>query len=395
MHDGSAGTVFPPPVKLGARLDNPPLPTDSLQASKRIEGYDVARALAVLGMIVVNCRQILLTGSRKPVWFTGLADYLYGRPAVLFVILAGVGLSLMSQKAVSSGDPQKVNNVRFALIKRSIVLYIMGMFFMQWWGADILHFYGVFLSTGALLLSTSCRRLWAMITALLLSSGTVFLIMDSSMPGVQEWLSGGGMVGGWVDEVFISGNYPVFPWLMFLLFGLWLGRSSVIGDPVKRRSLLKASLLCVVCAETLGRLGPPFVFGILGLKDEGILSMLFMLNSFPMTPLFAISATGCGILVLIASLTGPWSLFSVKGWKMLQNTGKLSLTIYISHIFLFLWLDGWLRNRISGEIYPIAAVSLILAFCLLTPVAAEIWSRYYRRGPFEWFLRQTAAIRLW
>jgi len=336
-----------------------------------------------------------MTGSRKPAWFTGLADYLLGRPAVLFVILAGVGLNLISQKAISSGVQQKVNNLRFKLIKRSIVLYLMGMLFLQWWGADILHFYGVFLSAGVLLLSTSSRRLWAMIAILLFSSGIVFLIMDSSMPGIQEWLIAGGKVGEWVDEVLISGNYPVFPWLMFLLIGLWLGRPSVMGDSTRRRSLLKASLFCVAVAETLGRLGPPLLFGLLGLKDQGFLGMLFMLNSFPMTPLFAISAAGCGILVLIASLSGPWPHFSVRGWKMLQNTGKLSLSIYVGHIFLFLWLESWLKNRVSSEIYPMVAVSLILVFCMLTPIFSDIWGRNFRRGPLEWLLRRAAELRLW
>ena len=49
-------------------------------------GYDVARAIAVIGMVIVNYHNIFLVGrTRHPHWFTGLAFFLQGRAAAIFV----------------------------------------------------------------------------------------------------------------------------------------------------------------------------------------------------------------------------------------------------------------------------------------------------------------------
>lgn len=395
MQNGSPGS-FLPPLELGPRLHNPTAPlTTSLGVSRRIEGYDVARALAVLGMILVNGRQILLLSGHKGVeWFIGMADFLYGRPAVLFVILAGIGISLMARRAIVSEEPKKLAEVRASLWRRSIILYAMGMVFLRWWVADILHFYGVFLFTGAFLLTGSGRRLWAIIAALFIASGAVFLLLDVTPPALQEWLARAGLAGDWLGDLFFNGDYPVAPWLMFLLIGLWLGRNEVITNPALRRVLVKGALIVLLGAELLGRVGPWLLFHSLGFKQESVLEMLVMLNPFPMTPLFSLSAISCAVLVLCAALSTTFSFLPAGAWRILQNTGKLSLSIYIGHIFFFLWLDSWLRHRVSVEAYPALAVGIILiTFCVI-PAVADAWVRSFGRGPLEWLLRRAAA-RLW
>lgn len=305
MFDGPVGSVLPPPVDFGTRLRNPSLPAAIQEGSSRIAGFDVARAIAVLGMIVVNSRQILLSGSTKPLWFVSSADFLLGRPAVLFVVLAGIGLSLMSKKAILSGAPEDLAKVRFALFKRSIVLYVMGLAFMRWWGADILHFYGLFLSAGALLLTFSTRRLWGMITVLLVLAGVVFLVMNDTLPSMDGWFLQAGMAGVWFDDLFIGGSYPMFPWFGFLLVGLWYGRLMADEDRDARDALGRKAFFVFIGAELLGRLGPPILFHTLGYKDEGVLEMLFMLNSFPMSPLFAVSATAGALMILSVVMALP------------------------------------------------------------------------------------------
>lgn len=396
MQNGSPGSILPPPIELGPRLHHPSTPfTASLGVSSRVEGYDVARALAVLGMILVNGRQILLFSDNAEVaWFTRIADFLYGRPAVLFVILAGIGLSLMARRAIVSREPGKLAEVRASLWRRSIILYAMGMVFMRWWGADILHFYGVFLSTAALLLTVSGKRLWGMITLLLIASGVVFLLVDVTPPGLQHWLTRAGMAGDWLDDLFFDGNYPVAPWLTFLLIGLWLGRNEVFTNPAFRRVLVKGALITLLCAELLGRVGPWLLFHTFGFKEEGVIEMLVMLNPFPMTPLFSLSAISCAVLVLCVVLSGTFSFLPAGAWRILQNTGKLSLSIYISHIFFFLWLDSWLQDWVGFRAYPSLAVLIILVTFFVIPAAADVWIRNFGRGPLEWLLRKAAA-RLW
>jgi len=395
MHNPPLGTVLPPPVEFDPSFQKASAPAAaSLNAASRIEGYDVARAIAVLGMMLVNGWQIMLVGHGGPAWFVKFADFLYGRPAVIFVVLAGVGLSLMAKRAIESQDPKKLASVRASLIKRSIILYGMGLIFRHWWSADILHFYGVFLSTGALLLTAPTRRLWGIIFSFLFLSGVIFLVEDKTPPQLEMIIQQTGLLGNLVDDLFISGNYPVVPWFLFLIIGVWLGRHQVIGNPLLRRRLVTIALASLFFSELLCRLVPPILFGKLGLRDEGILSMLFMLNSFPMTPLFEISAVSCAILVLNLALSRPPKLFPDSFWRAMQNTGKLSLSIYILHIFLCIWLESLLRNRISPSLYQGIALSLILLFFFVTPAIADSYGSRFRRGPFEWLLRR-AAENLW
>ena len=61
---------------------------------KRVIGYDLARALAVIGMVVVNFKIAMGAEQNDPAWLVGIVGLIDGRAAATFVVLAGVGLSL-------------------------------------------------------------------------------------------------------------------------------------------------------------------------------------------------------------------------------------------------------------------------------------------------------------
>jgi uncharacterized protein len=66
---------------------------------KRIIGIDVARAFAVIGMIIVNFR--IVFGEQGEGWLKGVAQLFDGKAAATFVVLAGIGLALMSNSAIA------------------------------------------------------------------------------------------------------------------------------------------------------------------------------------------------------------------------------------------------------------------------------------------------------
>ena len=69
---------------------------------QRVNGFDVARALAIFGMVVVNFKIAMNaeTGNQLLMGFAGLFE---GRASALFVILAGIGVTLMTNKTRESG----------------------------------------------------------------------------------------------------------------------------------------------------------------------------------------------------------------------------------------------------------------------------------------------------
>src|SRR5690625_1784391 len=71
--------------------------------SRRFQGLDAARAIAIIGMLAVN------VGPRKEPGDTDVAILLYdvphGRASLLFMILAGMGMSLMTRRVRVTDAP--------------------------------------------------------------------------------------------------------------------------------------------------------------------------------------------------------------------------------------------------------------------------------------------------
>jgi uncharacterized protein len=386
-------TIPTAPVLGPVQIDTPRSESQatSQSTSNRIHGYDVARAIAVFGMILVNYHSIFLHNQKLPEWFATLADLLYGRAATLFVMLAGVGLVLMSRRALKSYDPAALQQIRHRLFRRSVVLFIMGLIFMQWWKADILHFYGIYLTIGALLLAAPNRRLWGLVLVLFIASALFFCFMDGD-PSVGGWFMAPNRVTEVFDDLFLNGHYPVFPWLIFLLIGMWFGRFVLMADTKIKRQVFLAALGILVATELLARDLPPLVFaGTTGSVGDGPLGLFLMADVFPITPLFSISAAASAILVIITSLTISRYRFFAGIVDALQSTGKLTLTIYITHIFIGLGLQKFFTIQAGSATKPVLIIYFTFGYCLLSVLTANIWFRHFTRGPLEWLLRRLSG----
>jgi uncharacterized membrane protein len=95
----------------------------------RIIGYDIARALAVFGMVVVNFKIVMGAEKNGPAWLVGIVGLLDGRAAATFVVLAGVGLSLLSQKGRVEKNRDRLAQDRRTLLKRALFLFILGLLY--------------------------------------------------------------------------------------------------------------------------------------------------------------------------------------------------------------------------------------------------------------------------
>src|SRR5436190_473469 len=115
-----------------------------LRGTTRIAGYDLARALAIWGMITVHFRVVMAFREKEPAWLHWCVDMLDGRAAALFVILAGVGISLRTAVVRSKAAPpgatthveQSVNLFaaeRRTLIRRGLFLLVVGFVNLTIW----------------------------------------------------------------------------------------------------------------------------------------------------------------------------------------------------------------------------------------------------------------------
>jgi uncharacterized membrane protein YeiB len=88
-------------MDLALRKTFSPHPVDStipaVPSNNRILGYDLARAGAFFGMLLVNFSVLMGSGSSDPNWLDWVTGVIRGRAAATFVVLAGAGLSLLTK----------------------------------------------------------------------------------------------------------------------------------------------------------------------------------------------------------------------------------------------------------------------------------------------------------
>ena len=356
-------------------------------SSGRILGYDLARGLAILGMVLVNFRIVMAGDRHDPGWLAWLVGQLEGRASALFVVLAGVGISLLTRRARTAGDAVALRAVRGTLLKRAGFLFIAGFLFATLWPGDILHFYGVFFAVGALLCAVSDRWLWSWAAGFAGSFVLLCLLFDYSAGWEWESLTYRDFwtPAGVVRHLFFNGFHPVVPWTAFLLVGLWLGRRD-LRDRGQRRRMLWKGVGAVAGAELISWLcAPPQPPA----DSSRLTDFLFGTASMPPMPLYLVAAGGAAVAV-IALCVGLGERGAGRGWLFpLTATGQLALTFYFAHVVLGL---GTLEalGRLEHQSLPFAAASAVACFGVAVAFAT-LWRRRFARGPLEWLMRRVAG----
>ncbi|AZZ96403.1 DUF418 domain-containing protein [Pseudoalteromonas sp. R3] len=350
--------------------------------SKRIHGIDLARALAIFGMVVVNFKLVMgaTTGSTLLISASALFE---GRAAALFVILAGVGLALSCRKAEQHNLLQR-KQLQNKVAMRGILLLCLGLVYLPVWPADILHFYGCYFILASWLLFASHRTLLVLCAAIVSTFPALLLIIDYSQGWHWDTLT---YLELWTPEgmlrrIFYNGFHPVLPWFALLVFGMWLGRQPLHQKATQKR-LFKVALLVLILIESAF-----YLFRVmaqnLGMHGEEI---TFLLSTGPIPPLpqYLLSATASSMIVLIICIRLAQSYHHTALFRSLEATGKLSLTFYIAHIIIGMGILEAM-NMLGGQSIEMALCSSLF-FCLSAWLFATLWHRRFTQGPVEWLFR--------
>lgn len=336
----------------------------------RLTGLDAARAIAIVGMIAVN------VGPRGE---PGLAGFLYdlplGRASILFVVLAGVGMSFLTRSARRPGGAVPWRTV----VWRSGLLLVGGLALQE-----LGHEVSVILAVYGVLFLLSLPLLRAP-TALLASLAGVMLVMG---PVVWIWVQ---LVSGseaqfadpdlsndipdLFERIFVSGPYPVIVWCVPFLVGLVLGRIRLTGRALQKR-LVWWGAVATVGAYGLSRL----LILLLGQPGDGIgWDRLLSAVGHSQMPLWLVSSIGSALVVLGGFL---WAGDLVdRRLGMLVSAGRLSLTIYVAHLFILAAIVRPEPHTLAGGYGITIALSAGLV------VLAHLWVRWRPVGPLEQLMR--------
>lgn len=359
------------------------------RSTGRIIGLDIARAFAVVGMVMVNFKVTMSAETEGAQWLRTFAALFDGRAAATFVVLAGVGASLGSRRARVEGTAAHQRAAQITLLKRALFLFVLGWAFFPVWPADILHYYGLYLAIGAVVLFAPDQRLLVSAAAAI----AVALVFIVSFDPFKNWdvddysYEGIATVSGFIRNLFFDGFHPVFPWVAFYLFGMWLGRTD-LRDPAWRTTLAKRAVLIVVVTEAAAWI----VLGAKGSSldhlDDQSWRWLFTVEPIPPLPFYLAAGAATAVLVIVGSI---WfgERVSSRVSEPLVSTGQLALTIYLAHVLVgmgTLEAMGRLDNQSLGW-----AVVTSLVFSIVAIAFSWLWRRRYDRGPLEWVMRRVAG----
>ena len=351
----------------------------------RVHGLDVARALAIGAMVVVNF-DVTMGESTIPVkWLTAAMDFLYGRAAATFVMLAGLSLSLMANRYGFAVSEQPL---RSYLMRRCALLLAAGLVLSLWWEADILHFYAIFIAAGMWLLGQTdvwLRRLTAAALGISIPVCAA-LTVGYDYYDVLPFMEALGRGTRLLPDLVTSPYYPLFPWMTFFLMGLILGRRSAGGQAFFRKYAAIGAIFCVAieCFSAA-------MISWAESRDMEIVGNIWLTlirsEAFPVTPLFIFSAGASAVAVISLAVILSTAARRARIVIPAAAFGRLSLTMYVGHLVVAGAVRAWLR----ATLFPITTLHIVFAailFCCTGSCFAVIWLRYFRRGPLEMLLHQ-------
>jgi len=352
------------------------------RAGGRLPGIDVARAVAVLGMVLVHV-------GRFPAPLEGVAtayNATYGRAFVLFVLLAGVGVALLA----GDRSPARLRRLAVTVAVRVVVFVPLGIWLqgLDTGVAVILHYYALyFVLAGALVLLPD--RVLAAVPAVMVVVGPLVLLAAAAAfpePFRQGRFIELGDPAVIARDLVLTGYYPLVTAVVPLALGLWIGRRD-LRAAATRRALVAGGIAAAAVAHTAGWVlrgvfgTPPADALALGPAPGGGIAWTTLLDTggHSEMPLSIIGATAIGCAVLGLALVVADRLPRAT-WP-LAAVGRMALSVYVGHLLVLHWFPGWL---IGDD--PLEALGRVARFLVVTAALASAWFAVLPRGPLETLL---------
>ncbi len=329
----------------------------------RLTGLDIARFIAFTGMVLVNFR-IAAQVSETNDWASQITHLLEGRAAALFVVLAGVGITLANAPAA-------------LMVKRALFLLMIGLLNQTIFEADILHYYGVYFLCAIPLMRLSSNGLLIGTGIILATSLAMLLGLNygagwdwATLEYTDFWTP-----AGFIRNLFYNGWHPVFPWLTFLAFGMWLGRKPLANHKTQIKLTLIGSLwaIAMIALST-------------GLSMDPELAEITGLTPIPPGPLYILAGIGTSTAMIGATLLITPLLTRLKIAEWLATPGRQTLTLYVSHILIGMGILEAM-GKLDGSLTSQMIFAISIGFATLTSLYARAWLRINRRGPLEALMR--------
>jgi len=332
----------------------------------RLHGIDLARALAVFGMLAAHLLTIEqdVVLSDPSTWI----DLVNGRSSILFAVLAGVSIALMTGgRMPHRGGLLRVDRRRLAV--RAGAVWAVGLLLTQT-GVPIyviLQAYGILFLLAVPLLALSARALWAIAASVALAVPWVLPLID----GLPVWGSDAGrtlfLLTGWA--------YPFPLWIAFVVAGMALGRSD-LGSASIQVTILASGVAAVVVGGGLST-----VVGAGGVAPGSYEEAVFSAEAHSGGLVEVIASGGFAVAVIGACLL---LCRTPVTWLVapLRAVGSMPLTAYVGQVLAW----ALVALAVFGDTTDLRAfrdLGLFWWFCLGAVLLCSAWAATLGQGPLE------------
>ena len=370
------------------------------QLEQRFASLDVARTIALFGIIVLNYHGYLnfqsVSASASPSiferWWHPFEGVLANPFPVGFVMVAGMGVALLFNRdqAVQQSN-YNISDIRWRLARRGLFLFTLG-YGVEWvWAGTILPYYGAYFLIGSIIATWSRTKLIALATLSVLVGALIeWWRLEQSFNGnLTLWLSptAPNTPRDLLIRLFIDYTHPIFPWLMFFVVGILLGRKY--HDIARfRRKLLTVAVATAAFAYITNAIVNSLVRSD---ADNGVSSALMWRHlvstqPFDRSVLYVLASLGVVVTVFLIVTILCEKFHDSLAVRVAQTTGQMTLTIYLAHIFIY--------NIVvtqAGLVQPTGldtAMTMSLAVYFVAIIWASWWHQKFGRGPVERLYRR-------
>ncbi|MFS0866890.1 heparan-alpha-glucosaminide N-acetyltransferase domain-containing protein [Microbacterium sp. 179-B 1A2 NHS] len=345
----------------------------SWNGSARLAGVDLARALAVLGMLAAHLVEIdepFHIGDPRT-WI----DVVNGRSSILFAVLAGVSIALVTGGALPRRGPA-LATARRRLAVRAALLWAIGLGLILT-GVPvyvILPAYAILFLLALPLVALPPRVLWGV-------AASVIVVVPWLLP---LWGASPVWDGVWGETLFllVGWAYPFPLWIAFVLAGIAIGRADLRRVDVQV-SLLAGGAVAVVTAGMIDVV----LAGSGALGGDGYLLAVWSSAPHSSGILEALGSTGfaaavLGACLLLCRTPATWAV------APLRAVGSMPLTAYVGQILVWAVVAA-LTMGDTGDLGGFREMQPFWWFVLGAVVFCTAWALLRGQGPIE---RMLAAI---
>jgi uncharacterized membrane protein len=357
--------------------------------SARVIGVDVARGLALLGMIAVHIFDTL-HGDDTP---SKTHQVMAGHALATFVLLAGVSLTFITKRSrTGSLLPDAA-----ALTTRALIITLIGLALNSALDPDIeviLPYYGVmFLLAIPLLRRSSPVLIGISIGLVLLAPLVVLATFNTNLPNDEPTLAALIHPIELFSPLLVTGSYPIVAYMAFICVGMVIGRLdlsnrlvavrlSVGGAVLAAGSWLLSTLILFqfgglqhLRAAAPLKVSPQDAQNIILWDPDTVSSWWWLVERAPYatTPFRMVHDLGIALAWLGLTLLITRSRLARRALGPLAAAGAMTLTLYTAHVIV-------LEASSFLEDHPIQ-LFFVLVYVALS--FAALWRQRGRRGPLE------------